>query len=585
MTINWIHIKGFRNFDDEIIHFAKQTLIVGANDIGKSNLLYALRILFDKSLSERDLELSDADYNAYTGANEIEITVELVDVYEPCLKSAFREAVENGRVYIQYKISKGETPVFLTGHSLELLEEKTSRFYTRFLNMEYVDTNRDLFNFIKREKSRLIDSAREQLNEGQTDKDNAKIARIQHKLDAINRQINSLNYIKRSLSEVNRSLSLLSAHNEDQEVRFVAGNSDVKRTLDNLSLSYSSIESPLSIGGDGRNNQIYLATWVAKQKISRAADHVTFFAIEEPEAHLHPHQQRKLSKYLLDNFEEQIFITTHSTHIAYSFTPEHIVRLYSKGKISYAAQGGCSHNTKIAFDDFGYRLNAISTEALFADGVLLVEGMSEVLFYKALASALKIDLDHYNISVLSVEGVGFKPYIKLCHALEIPCVMRTDNDIFSKTKKKKPFKYFAGITRAMGIYHETINTNDNDDIFMYYKENERFTEWRADAHPSDKAIVFLNQLISLLAPHNIFLSKVDLETDLVRSPLADSLKHFYKISDEAELIKKMKERKAENMLEYIAKKEKDLKILSGFEIVIPLTTLIAQVKKDVHPIG
>jgi hypothetical protein len=36
---------------------------------------------------------------------------------------------------------------------------------------------------------------------------------------------------------------------------------------------------------------------------------VTFYAVEEPEAHLHPHQQRKLSTCIQEKFGEQIFIT------------------------------------------------------------------------------------------------------------------------------------------------------------------------------------------------------------------------------------------------------------------------------------
>ena len=52
MKIDKIHIKGFRNFDDEKITFQAKTLIIGANDIGKTNLLYAIRLLFDKSLND-----------------------------------------------------------------------------------------------------------------------------------------------------------------------------------------------------------------------------------------------------------------------------------------------------------------------------------------------------------------------------------------------------------------------------------------------------------------------------------------------------------------------------------------------------
>ena len=82
MRISKIHIIGFRNFNDEEITFKDKTLVIGANDVGKTNLIYALRLLFDKSISERDLDLSDSDYNAYSGANQIEITVTIMDVVE-----------------------------------------------------------------------------------------------------------------------------------------------------------------------------------------------------------------------------------------------------------------------------------------------------------------------------------------------------------------------------------------------------------------------------------------------------------------------------------------------------------------------
>lgn len=141
----------------------------------------------------------------------------------------------------------------------------------------------------------------------------------------------------------------------------------------------------------------------------------------------------------------------YSPHIASKFEPASIVRLYSENKYSFASCGGCSELLKSVFDNFGYRLNALSAETFFSDGVFLVEGTSEVLFYTALARELKLDLDRHNISILSVEGVGFKPYVAICNALNISWVLRTDNDIFSKTSVTSVKKYYAGISRGIGI--------------------------------------------------------------------------------------------------------------------------------------
>ena len=56
MRLEKLRIKGFRNFNDTEIVYQEKSLIIGANDVGKTNLIYALRLLFDQTLSERDLE-------------------------------------------------------------------------------------------------------------------------------------------------------------------------------------------------------------------------------------------------------------------------------------------------------------------------------------------------------------------------------------------------------------------------------------------------------------------------------------------------------------------------------------------------
>ena len=90
MRIEKVYIKGFRNFDDAEITVGKKVLVIGANDVGKTNFIYALRLLFDKSIRGHDLELNDEDYNAYTNLQSIEITVFINDIVEDCLMSATR---------------------------------------------------------------------------------------------------------------------------------------------------------------------------------------------------------------------------------------------------------------------------------------------------------------------------------------------------------------------------------------------------------------------------------------------------------------------------------------------------------------
>lgn len=582
MRIEKIHIKGFRNFDDEVITFQDKTLIIGANDVGKTNLIYALRLLFDKSISERDLELSDSDYNAYSGTSQIEITVTITGIVEECLLSTFGGSVKDGTLLIRYTNSKNDTYRLLVGFSEETLTEITTRQYIRRLNMQCVDTNRDLIGFLKHERIQMLRLAKEKLSEEAATEDAHKATEIQEKLDSINAQVSSMHYITSALDQVNQELGKLSIHNEDQTVQFVAGESDAGKLLDNLALAYSSSDHPLTLGGDGRNNQIFLATWIAKQNIQKSIDHVTFYAIEEPEAHLHPHQQRKLSEYIQNHFDDQVFITSHSPHIASRFDPQGIVRLYPKAKFTHAACGGCSEMLKKVIANFGYRLNALSAEVFFSDGVFLVEGTSEVLMYNALAKALCIDLDRLNISILSVEGIGFKPYVAVCNALNIPWVLRTDNDIFPKPTNNPTKHYYAGISRIMGILKDIYAGTPNS-LCNYWDQHQSENEWAYQIDPPATATTLNSYVRTQAVSYGLYVSDVDLETDLANSPLKATLLTHYNKRSVPPLIKAMQTKKAENMMHFLSQKHNSLSCLSGDNIVLPLNDLKGKVEERIHP--
>ncbi|MGC4378318.1 AAA family ATPase [Fictibacillus sp. Mic-4] len=574
MKIEWIRLKGFRNFDDETINFANQTLIIGANDVGKTNLIYALRILFDRSLSDRDLDLYNSDYNVYTKADSIEITVKLVEVKEDCLIAVFKGDLNEGTVFIQYKNTKNGEFSILSGPTEENLEEKNSRYYIKRLNMEYVNTNRNLEMFMKREKNQILEDAKLQLPEEQVKSDEKSVEKIKRGLEVVNKRVDRLNYVQNSLSKVNEELSSLAIHNEGQVLSFRNANTDVTKMLDNLELTYNTEEGALTLGGDGRNNQIFLATWVTKQKNISTLEKVTFYAIEEPEAHLHPHQQRKLSSYLLEKFDEQVFITTHSPYIASEFKPDKVVKLITKNKCTKAAQGGCSNKIKVDFDDFGYRLDAITSDVFFVNAAFLVEGPSEKLFYTALAKQLGIDLDRLNVSIISVNGVGFKPYIKICLALEIPFVLRTDNDIFSKTKnvgeKKVEFSYNGGISRVMGIIIDLLKTEENGELISYWNEHLAKNEWLKGTQRPQEAIDLADHIRREVEKNGIYLSEVDLENDLANSNLFNSLKSFYNTRTVASTVNKMQTAKAENMLQFLKQHYTDLTCLADDKITEPL---------------
>lgn len=206
------------------------------------------------------------------------------------------------------------------------------------------------------------------------------------------------------------------------------------------------------------------------------------------------------------------------------------------------------------------------------------------MLYTALAQQIGIDLDRLNISIISVDGIGFKPYIKICRALCVPFTMRTDDDIFTKTKKGEELNYFAGISRVMGIYKELISINPKtDQLINYWKKNKNKNEWLEEAESPKESISLNNYIRRQLDKFNIFLSINNLEEDLVDSDLRSSLSDFYGETDREELVLIMQTRKAENMLDYLEKCEKDLAVLNEDNIAAPLKRIVSLIKSEVHP--
>lgn len=572
MLLESVSIKGFRNYADACIHFTKSTLIVGANNSGKSNLLFALRILFDPTLSVKDFELSDVDFNIEGSYDEVEITAKLAKVDEPCLLSAFGKYLSDEKeVYITYRARRDGTYSFYAGpDSAEGMKKVTSRFYIQNLMLEYVESARDISAFIRRRQRSLIEHSKDRRSEQECEDDEFRMRSIQQKLNELNDEISNLNYVSDSLVSVNQEMEKLSFANSEFEAKFVAGNTDATRLVDNLRLAYLYGESPLTFGGDGRRNQLYFATWISGRSHGQVEQKETvyIFAIEEPEAHLHPHQQRRLASYLSGSIDEQTLISTHSPQIVASARYAEILRMPA---IENNAIRASLNPVSVPVDlrRFGYRMDPITSEVFFADAVLLVEGPSERLFYTALANAIELDIDHLNISIIAVNGVGFLRYVEMCRKLNVPFAMRTDNDIFYD--EKTDISRFAGVLRGVRVVEGLDASGEN---INRLKVLEPELSW-ISSESNRPSINASEEAVRILESYGVFLASVDLETDLVKSPIYDLLSAHYGIVNKKKLISVMQRRKAENMFEFLLSNP-DLSVLRTNPLSYPLLHLCSQ---------
>ena len=568
MHIDSVSLKGYRNFKDAIIRLNHQTLIIGSNDVGKTNFIYSLRLLLDRGLSDLDIEPSELDFHINEDGSfekQLEITIKFSGVIEDAVLSQLAGHVaDDGTTFFRYAASRENLEYQLyIGRDLKSMEEISSRFYLKYLNLKYVNSQRDLTKFIQTEKKHLLRLSQEKRTPTEEASDGLILSRVSASLLRINKRIRKLNYVTTATDDVNAELKAMAYHNSPYSVQLDTGAIEVEQFVEKLELAASTNGARMMLGGDGRNNQILLALWKAKSLREHDVDNeVVIYCVEEPEAHLHPHQQRKLASYLRESLPGQSIVTTHSPPIASNFSPNSIVRLFAQKGVTVAASQGCSDCISAAWDGMGYRLSILPAEAFFSSVVFLVEGPSELLLYRTLAKKLKIDLDYYNISILSVDGVQFEVYATILNALEIPWAMRTDNDIsnISTGPKATPtlLRQLAGFNRCLHLTRQS--TLGHVPVPYDQKQSVLDGTWKA---VSDR-----------VNPCGVFLSKFDLETDLAAELPAEMI--AFKGPDLPSSISYLQAQKAVRMREFLAEHAAALETKTGGELARPLHYCVAK---------
>lgn len=574
MLLKNLYIKGFRNFREVSVNFNEHTLMIGANDVGKTNLIYALRILLDRSFSDYDYELAESDFFAYEDTHEIIIRAFFEDITEECVIARLPGKIsDDGKMVLQYAatINNGKVEYqFFCGksESEEDLKEIDSPYYRKYLNLKYISSRREFWNYINKTKKELLQQAKENRTADVVEADDALYDEIEQKLQEVDSKIPKLSYVKNATEHLNKELDKLSIHNREQQVVFDTASTDIDRVIQNVSVTSKYGDKKLIIGGEGRINQIYLSLWASQNQHTEISNEVSLICVEEPEAYLHPHQQREVAAYLGRTLQGQVILSSHSPYIVSEFSPNSIIRLYKQNTHDTSvASNGCSEIIAEGIDDFGYRMSVIPAEAFFSDCVILVEGPSEMVFYKTLAKQIGIELDRLNISVLSVDGVSFPTYMKILNAMHIYWISRTDNDIM-KVPRKDEYRY-AGIERSISFYLEFCQHEDADvKVIDSERGNLRFADKNNIPKKSKNAA---KKIVELLTVQDVLLAKQGLEEDLYNSPLQEELKEFYgKDLTYEEVINKMKEHKAINMYEFLKKHKACLSKLKDDALALPL---------------
>ena len=246
------------------------------------------------------------------------------------------------------------------------------------------------------------------------------------------------------------------------------------------------IEVPATYNGLGYNNLIYMSLLLAKMQadssityMKRNAKVLTFLAVEECEAHLHPAMQYKFLQFLQDNkangHVRQIFMTTHSTQIASAVKLDDLICLTSPKlgqidvgypRIIYNGNNANDVKSKQYVQRF---LDATKADMFFANRLIFVEGVAEELLLPVFAKYLGKNLTDEHVLVVNMGGRYFNHFLKLfdtnnAYAINKKIVCLTDIDPCRK-KNLPNADYEACYPYEYNI--DTVNYN-----YMHHAETE-----------------------------------------------------------------------------------------------------------------
>lgn len=134
----------------------------------------------------------------------------------------------------------------------------------------------------------------------------------------------------------------------------------------------------------------------------------------------------------------------------------------------------------------------------------------------------------------------------------------------------------------MGILKD-IYDGTNNSLCDYWNQHQSENEWDYQTDPPTIATSLNSYVRTEAVSYGLYVSDVDLETDLANSPLKTTLLTHYNKRTVGTLVKAMQTKKAENMMHFLSQSHNSLSCLSGNNIVLPLNDLKGKAEERIHP--
>ena len=514
-----IRIKGFRGFRNIEMDFENTSVLVGANNSGKTTILKALQIALTNThfISNDDFFYCD-DYIDDTII--IDVLFKPIDAEEKAISEfddnwsdvfkterigidsegnqimAFRTIIkENNKTFRkkQYYIDQWES--FIDGETnwYDYHYESELSFYFDEIPFVYIEANRDILDDIKSKSSylgRILSSLEFTAEAKQT------IEKLISELNTATIDSSAvLTDLQKTLMELDTAMD-----NPRNNVQLTSFTKKIRDLNKGIRINYSEFSMDYhGMGTRSWSSMLVLKSFLNLNQKFHVENEKCYFpiiAIEEPESHLHPNAQKKLYRQINDIVGQKI-ISTHSNYIA---SNAKLNQIRSLSKINDLIKIGKVHVEKLSKEELRQiNRQVINTrgELFFSKVFVLFEGETEEQSLPLLVSKhFGYDYVELGVNFIGVGGAGnYLPFIRFCEAFNIEYLIFSDNEPDINTKVLKQISQSKSKDSSKVVFVSTGNDFEKelcekgylDEVKLAYHKIE-LEKCNTDQHKDAKKI-------------------------------------------------------------------------------------------------